>query len=53
LAGTGIASLEPRRWTVYLDTEDDMQRAINYVEQNPQKEGKPLQRWSFVLPYES
>ena len=40
-------------WTVYLDSDADMRRAINYVEQNPQKERKPPQSWSFVLPYES
>ncbi len=34
-------------WKVYLDPED-VQRAIRYVEQNPIKEGKPAQRWSFV-----
>jgi len=37
-------------WSVYLDP-DDIQRAIRYVEQNPIKEGKPPQRWSFVKPF--
>jgi REP element-mobilizing transposase RayT len=27
-------------------------RAIKYVEQNPGKEGKPSQKWSFVMPFE-
>ncbi len=36
-------------WKVYLDPED-VPRAILYVEQNPIKEGKPPQRWSFVVP---
>jgi REP element-mobilizing transposase RayT len=35
-------------WKVYLNSEEDMTRAIAYVEQNPVKEGKPQQQWSFV-----
>jgi REP element-mobilizing transposase RayT len=38
-------------WPVYLSTPADIHRAIAYVEQNPTKEGKPPQRWSFVTPY--
>jgi REP element-mobilizing transposase RayT len=34
-------------WKVYLEP-DDVPRAIRYVENNPPKEGKPRQRWSFV-----
>jgi REP element-mobilizing transposase RayT len=37
-------------WKVYLDLEDVL-RAIRYVEENPVKEGKKPQRWSFVSPY--
>jgi REP element-mobilizing transposase RayT len=37
-------------WKVYLDPED-VPRAIRYVEENPIKEGKNAQRWSFVVPY--
>ncbi len=37
-------------WKVYLDPED-VPRAIRYVEQNPEKEGKPRQRWGFVSAY--
>jgi REP element-mobilizing transposase RayT len=37
-------------WKVYLDPPD-APRAIRYVEDNPLKEGKPRQRWSFVSPY--
>lgn len=29
----------------------DIVRAIGYVEDNPVKEGKPRQNWSFVKPY--
>jgi REP element-mobilizing transposase RayT len=35
-------------WKVYFDLEEDVLRAIGYVEQNPEKEGLPRQRWSFV-----
>ncbi len=36
-------------WKVFLDPED-VPRAIRYVENNPVKEGKPPQRWTFVTP---
>lgn len=36
-------------WKVYLDPPD-LPRAVSYVEHNPEKEGKPRQRWSFVVP---
>jgi hypothetical protein len=36
-------------WKVYLDTREDEERAIRYVEGNPQKEGKRRQRWSCVV----
>ena len=35
-------------WKVFLDNDVSVQRAIRYVENNPAKEGKPPQRWSFV-----
>ena len=38
-------------WAVYLNSANDVQRAIQYVENNPLKEGKPRQRWSFIKPY--
>ncbi len=38
-------------WKVYLETVDDIHRANGYVEGNPRKEGKPVQRWPFVTPY--
>jgi len=37
-------------WKVFLDSEADVARAIHYVEGNPEKEGKPRQRWWFVVP---
>lgn len=39
-------------WKVFLNTENDMRRAIKYVEDNPVKEGKKPQQWSFVRPFE-
>jgi|SRR5579863_2345891 len=40
-----------RLWKVYLDSEQAIANAIQYVEENPVKEGKPLQRWAFVSPF--
>jgi REP element-mobilizing transposase RayT len=40
-----------RSWKVYLDSPQAIRRAINYVEQNPVKERKPIQNWSFVQPF--
>jgi len=37
-------------WKVFLESEEDVQRSIAYVEENPTKEGKPRQTWSFVTP---
>jgi len=39
-----------RGWNVFLDSDEAISRAVRYVEQNPVKEGKPLQKWSFVVP---
>jgi len=39
-------------WKVFLDSSYDLERAIEYVEENPCKEGKPRQHWSFVQPYQ-
>jgi len=37
-------------WKVFLDFEHVL-HAIPYVETNPEKEGKPRQKWSFVTRY--
>lgn len=37
-----------RSWKVFIDTEKHLATAIRYVENNPAKEGKPLQYWAFV-----
>ena len=39
-------------WKVFLDSPVDVRRAIEYVEANPEREGLPRQRWSFVKPIE-
>ncbi len=40
-----------RKWKVFLDSDEAIENAIRYVEENPEKEGKPRQHWSFVKPY--
>jgi len=35
-------------WKVFLFNDEDIIRAIRYVEQNPIKDGKPAQTWPFV-----
>jgi REP element-mobilizing transposase RayT len=37
-------------WKVFLDSREDVGRAVRYVESNPAKEGKRPQHWSFVAP---
>lgn len=34
-------------WKVFLDNAADVARAIRYVEENPVKEGRAVQRWAF------
>ncbi len=38
-------------WNVYLESVAAVERAIRYVNDNPLKEGKKRQRWSFVVPF--
>ena len=40
-----------REWRVYLDSEEAIENAILYVEDNPEKEDKSKQNWSFVSPF--
>ena len=40
-----------RAWKVFLDLDDDIERAIRYVEENPLKEEKKMQTWSWVRPW--
>jgi len=39
-------------WNVALDDLKSVDRAVRYVEANPQKEGKPRQHWSLVVPFD-
>jgi REP element-mobilizing transposase RayT len=38
-------------WNVYLDSVEDVLRAIEYVNNNPIREGLPIQRWNCVVSY--
>jgi REP element-mobilizing transposase RayT len=38
-------------WRAFLDSEEAIESAIGYVEENPLREGKPTQKWSFVTPF--
>jgi REP element-mobilizing transposase RayT len=38
-------------WKVMLFTEEQMRRAIRYVEENPVRAGFRRQRWEFVAPF--
>lgn len=39
-------------WKVFLDRPEEIERTIEYVEENPVKMGQPLQRWEFVKEYD-
>jgi len=58
LSAAGIWALESpvwaaKCWKVFLDTPVAVARAIEYVEVNPARDGKPPQCWSFVTPFAS
>jgi len=39
-------------WKVYLDSREDMERVVRYIQQNPVKAGRLEQHWPFVKPYD-
>ena len=39
-------------WKVFLDTEEEIHRTIRYIEDNPIKARRPVQRWPFVQRYD-
>jgi REP element-mobilizing transposase RayT len=39
-------------WKVFLDTPEDVERTIHYIEQNPLKASMPAQRWPFMKEYD-
>jgi len=49
--GTCPSPWARRCWRVYLNDARHVLHAIEYVEKNPVREGKPPQKWSFVVPY--
>jgi REP element-mobilizing transposase RayT len=40
-------------WKVFLDCDYDVRRAIQYTDENPEKDGLKPQKWSFVVPYDA
>ena len=40
-------------WKVFLDSPEDIQRTIPYIEKNPAKLGLPAQKWEFVRHYDN
>lgn len=40
-------------WHVYLDTHERVNRAINYVNDNPVKAGMKPQKWSFIQAFDA
>jgi hypothetical protein len=38
-------------WKVFLDSHSDIVRAIEYVENNPVREGFKPQKWKFITGY--
>jgi REP element-mobilizing transposase RayT len=39
-------------WKVFLETQDDFERTIDYIRKNPSKIGWPVQAWPFVTAYD-
>jgi hypothetical protein len=42
---------ERNQWKSFLDSDEAIENLINYVIENPIKEGKPRQSWSWLTPY--
>ena len=47
-SGDVPAAWASRGWKVFLNTQQDIERAVKYVEENPIKQGLPRQTWGFV-----
>jgi len=39
-------------WRVFLNTRDDMERTVRYIQDNPVKAGYATQHWDFVMRYD-
>jgi REP element-mobilizing transposase RayT len=50
--GTRPSPWAERCWKVYMDNLGHVRGAIRYVEENPLKEGKRRQHWSFVRAWQ-
>ena len=50
--GLGHSPWAKGSWQVFLNSPEDVRRAIRYVEVNPVKGGMKRQAWKFVVPYE-
>jgi REP element-mobilizing transposase RayT len=49
--GTVPSPWARKGWPVFLESDQRILGAIDYVEKNPLREGKRPQRWSFVVPF--
>ncbi|HUO09530.1 MAG TPA: hypothetical protein VM008_14570 [Phycisphaerae bacterium] len=50
--GRLVSCWAEKSWNVFLNSDEDIRRAIAYVRNNPIKDGLPAQRWSFEASYE-
>ncbi len=51
LDGTRPSMWSVGLWKVFLDSDEDVSRSIEYVNRNPQKSGRKPQKWDFVVEY--
>lgn len=51
--GADHAVWAERPYKVFLYSTDDVRGRVEYVQQNPEKEGLPTQRWPFVVTYDN
>jgi len=40
-----------KHWSVFLSDDEGIDRAIRYVNNNPVRDGKKAQAWTFVIPF--
>lgn len=45
--------ISARPYNVLLSTPDAVRACIDYINRNPEKEGRAAQRWAFVSPYDN
>ena len=39
-------------WKVFLETREDIERVVRYIEENPIRARRPKQTWDFVIRYD-